>query len=380
MDVTRLKDSWKKVAAYGDEVPLFFYSTLFLTHPETRRLFPVSMSGQRDRLVGALGRIVSDVDRVDELVPFLQQLGRDHRKFAVVAEHYPAVGQALLHTLSHFLGPEWTPELAEDWEEAYGLVAKVMTEAADEAATTTPPWWDARVVWHERRTADIAALCVQPEYQLDYTPGQSLAVESRLRPNVWRYFTPANAPRRNGTIDFHVRLVGGGPLSTALVQGVAAGDTLRLGAPVGDRLTLTGGRDVLMVAGGTGLAPFKAMLESMRAQVAQGGPQRRAHLFVGAPYARDHYDYPALHEMAGECPWLRVVPCVSREPARPGAEAGDAVDVALRYGPWSQEDVYVCGSPEMVNGSLQRLAAAGIPAERIRYEDFDTTSTSGGNP
>lgn len=235
MDVTRLKDSWKKVAAYGDEVPLFFYSTLFLTHPETRRLFPVSMSAQRDRLVAALGRIVSDVDRVDELLPFLQQLGRDHRKFAVVAEHYPAVGQALLHTLSHFLGPEWTPDLAEDWEEAYGLVAKVMTEAADEAAATTPPWWDARVVWHERRTADIAALRVQPEYQLDYTPGQSVAVESRLRPNVWRYFTPANAPRRNGTVDLHVRLVGGGPVSTALVQGVAAGDTLRLGAPVGDR-------------------------------------------------------------------------------------------------------------------------------------------------
>lgn len=84
--------------------------------------------------------------------------------------------------------------------------------------------------------------------------------------------------------------------------------------------------------------------------------------------------------MAGQCPWLTVVPCVSREPARPGAEAGDAVDVALRYGPWSQEDVYVCGSPEMVDGSLKRLAEAGIPAERIRYEDFDTTSTSGGNP
>nr|WP_156000937.1 globin domain-containing protein [Streptomonospora sp. PA3] len=371
-----MKDSWKKVAAYGDEVPLFFYSTLFLTHPETRKLFPVSMAGQRDRLVGALGRIVSDVDRVDELVPFLQQLGRDHRKFAVVAEHYPAVGQALLHTLAHFLGPEWKPELAEDWSEAYGLVAKVMQEAADEAATTTPPWWEARVIRHERRTADVAVLCVQPEYELDFTPGQSVAVESRLRPNVWRYFTPANAPRRNGTIDFHVRLVGGGPLSTALVQGVQPGDTLRLGAPVGNRLTLGERRDVLMLAGGTGLAPFKAMLEQMRAE----GTERRAHLFVGAPYARDHYDYPALHEMTRECPWLRVVPCVSREPARPGVEAGDAVDVALRYGSWSQEDVYVCGSPEMVTGSLRRLAAAGIADERIRYEDFDSSSTSGGNP
>ncbi|GAB3463540.1 FAD-binding oxidoreductase [Streptomonospora sediminis] len=379
MDVTRLKDSWKKVAAYGDEVPLFFYSTLFLTHPETRALFPVSMSAQRDRLVGALGRIVSDVDRVDELVPFLQSLGRDHRKFAVVAEHYPAVGQALLHTLAHFLGPEWKPDLAEDWSEAYGLVAKVMQEAADEAAHTSPPWWEARVIKHERRTADVAVLSVQPEYELDFVPGQSVAVESRVRPNVWRYFTPANAPRRNGTIDFHVRLVGGGPLSTALVQGVQPGDSLRLGAPVGDKLVLRPGSDVLMIAGGTGLAPFKAMLEQMRNDAARGAG-RRAHLFVGAPYARDHYDYPALHEMTRSCPWLRVVPCVSREDPRPGVEAGDAVDVALRYGTWPQDDVYVCGSPEMVTGTLRRLAEAGIARERTRYEDFDSTSTSGGNP
>lgn len=380
MDVTRLKDSWKKVASYGDEVPLFFYSTLFLTHPETRPLFPVSMAGQRDRLVGALGRIVSDVDRVDELMPFLQNLGRDHRKFAVVAEHYPAVGQALLHTLAHFLGEEWKPELAEDWNEAYGLVSKVMIEAAEQAAHTSPPWWQARIMKHERRTADVAVISVQPEYELDYTPGQSLAVESQLRPNVWRYYTPANAPRRNGTIDFHIRLVGGGPLSTALVQGVQTGDTLRLGSPVGDRLTLKGHRDVLMIAGGTGIAPFKAMLEQMRTEAAEGLASRRAHLFVGAPYARDHYDYPELHAMTRECPWLRVVPCVSREPVRPGAEAGDAIDVAMRYGPWSQEDVYVCGSPEMVSGTMQRLEEAGVPRDRTRFEDFDSTSTSGGNP
>src|SRR5699024_3608282 len=153
------------------------------------------------------------------------------------------------------------PDLADDWNEAYGLVSQVMIEAAKQAAHTSPPWWQARVIKHERRTADVAVISVQPEYELDYEPGQSLAVETRLRANVWRYYTPANAPRRSGTIDFHIRLVGGGPLSTALVQGVRTWDALRLGPPVGDRLTLAGHRGVLMVAGGTGVAPFKAMLE-----------------------------------------------------------------------------------------------------------------------
>ena len=66
------------------------------------------MANQRDKLVGALGRVVSNVDDLDSVVPVLQQLGRDHRRFAVVRDHYPAVGQALLATLEHFSGTDWT--------------------------------------------------------------------------------------------------------------------------------------------------------------------------------------------------------------------------------------------------------------------------------
>jgi hemoglobin-like flavoprotein len=130
MDTAALKSSWEQVAKCGDEVPLFFYSHLFLSHPEVRTMFPVSMAGQRDRLVAALGRIVSHVDDLPEVTPFIQQLGRDHRRFSVVADHYSAVGSSLLVTLKHFLGAAWTEELASDWAAAYGLIARVMVEAA----------------------------------------------------------------------------------------------------------------------------------------------------------------------------------------------------------------------------------------------------------
>jgi hemoglobin-like flavoprotein len=104
LDVQRLKDSFARVAMHGDAVPLFFYSDLFLRHPETRELFPVSMAAQRDRLVHALARIVSDVDHLDALRGYVQDLGREHRKFGAVAGHYPAVGTSLLATLAHFKG------------------------------------------------------------------------------------------------------------------------------------------------------------------------------------------------------------------------------------------------------------------------------------
>ena len=56
-DALLLRESWTAVATYGDQVPLHFYATLFLHHPEVRDLFPVGMAGQRDRLVAALGHI-----------------------------------------------------------------------------------------------------------------------------------------------------------------------------------------------------------------------------------------------------------------------------------------------------------------------------------
>src|SRR5689334_4750290 len=144
-----MRKNFEQVAANGDEVPLFFYSHLFLSHPETRTMFPVSMMQQRDRLFAALGHIVAKVDDVDELVPYLQQLGRDHRKFGTVTAHYPAVGASLLATLAHFGGDDWTPELEADWTAAYGLVADVMSGAA-EADADSPPFWEAKVVAHER--------------------------------------------------------------------------------------------------------------------------------------------------------------------------------------------------------------------------------------
>ena len=364
MDISRLRASWHTVAGYGGQVPLFFYSTLFLLRPAAREMFPASMAAQRDKLFAALGQIVAHVDDLDTAVPYLRQLGQDHRKFSVEPDHYPAVGQALLTTLEHFLRDDWTPQLAADWTAAYTLVADVMLGAAEASAETTPPWWDGEVVRHERRTPDVAVLTVRTGEPLDYLPGQSVAVETALRPRLWRYYTPANPPHHDGTLELHVRLVDGGPVSSALVQAVRPGDVLRLGAPVGSALTLDHKRDVVMLAGGTGLAPFKALL----AQIAEEGFGRRAQLFVGARSARDFYDVDAVLALARAAPGLRVVP-VAEDAAFAGAR-GRLVDAALPYGPWPGHEIYLCGSEAMVTATRTALMNAGIEADRIHWEDF----------
>jgi NAD(P)H-flavin reductase/hemoglobin-like flavoprotein len=366
VDAQALKDSWQWVARSGDQVPLFFYSALFLAHPETRDMFPVSMAGQRDRLVRALGHIVSNVDRLDDVVPFVQQLGRDHRKFAVVAGHYPAVGEALLATLGHFLGDRWTPALAENWAQAYGVVADVMIAAAAEASKTSPPWWEAEIIGHESRTLGIAVIRARPNYAYPFRAGQSASVSIGMRTRLWRFYSMANAPRQDNTIDLHVRVVDGGRASMALARGAQRGDILRLSAPVGNRLTLdprTSG-DLLLIAGGTGLAPLKALVE----QVAYEGPQCRVHLVVGARRREELYDMEALAKLDATHPWLTVTPVVSHDVFYRG-EQGYAVDVALRHG-WRGQEVFVCGSEAMVQATLARLVDAGVPPERIHFDEF----------
>jgi NAD(P)H-flavin reductase/hemoglobin-like flavoprotein len=377
MDPDALKNSWALVAKAGDEVPLFFYSHLFLSHPEVREMFPVSMAAQRDKLVGALGAVVSNAAQLDEVVPFLQQLGRDHRRFGAVADHYSAVGGSLLATLQHFLGAAWTPELAADWAAAYGLVSSVMVQAAEESAEDdAPAWWPGEVLGVDRRTMDVTVVQIHPEQPLDYRPGQSVAMEIPYRPRRWRYFSPANAPRQDGSFELHIGLVPGGQVSGPAVRSLKRGDAVRIGAPVGESLKLPEdtGRDVLMIAGGTGLAPFRAMLEQLdRRAATQQVP--RVHLFHGARMPWNLYEHKQLSNLT-QRPWFSYTPVVSDDTSYPGRR-GQVGAVAAGHGPWADRTALVCGSPAMVRHTVAELTAAGVPATAIHTESLGTTTSAG---
>jgi NAD(P)H-flavin reductase len=311
-------------------------------------------------------KIVSQVDNAHELTGFLQGLGRDHRKFGAVAEHYGAVRDSLLATLEHFSGPEWSAELAADWMGAYRLVAGVMTAAAARDEEVHPAWWRGTVLSCERRGFDIAVLQVRPEPRLEFAAGQSVAIECPRRPRLWRYYSMANAPREDGTVEFHVRMIDGGAVSMALTDGQVVGQELRLGPPVG-ALTLdaSSGRDIVMVAGSTGLAPLKALAQ----QVARMAEPPRVHMFFGARTAEELYDLPALDKMAGEHSWLTVVSVTTADPRFAG-EKGPVADVVARRGSWAGHEAYLAGPTEMVAAVAARLAAAGTPPGRIHVEDF----------
>ena len=214
-----------------------------------------------------------------------------------------------------------------------------MIEAADEAAEQ-PAWWDADVVGHERRTIDVAVLQVRPRAPLRLRwPGQSVSLETDLRPRLWRYYSPANAPRPDGLLELHVKARDGGPVSSALVRRVGVGDVLRLGPPVG-HLALR-----------RRLRPRPAARRRRHgAGAAQGpgrpgrpaGPPRRVDLFAGFRTEDQVYDRADLRRLEQENPWLTVTFAVSEDKVS-GLEHGDIGDVVLRHGPWLSREVCVAG-------------------------------------
>src|SRR3954466_14427742 len=138
-----IRRSFAVVEPQSEELGRHFYGMLFSCAPETRDLFPVNMEVQRSRLLRALVHVVQMVDRPDDLAPFLEQLGRDHRKFGVLTSHYEAVGTALLAAVKKYAGTAWTPAVEMAWAEAYTIMARSMQEAA--AADDGPAFWRATV-------------------------------------------------------------------------------------------------------------------------------------------------------------------------------------------------------------------------------------------
>jgi NAD(P)H-flavin reductase len=85
---------------------------------------------------------------------------------------------------------------------------------------------------------------------------------------------------------------------------------------------------------------------------------------------------PALHKLVHGDERLQVVPCVSDDTAMGGmVESGSAVDVALRHGPWPDHEIYVCGSPTMVDGTLARLEQSETPLSRVHIDELGHEET-----
>jgi NAD(P)H-flavin reductase/hemoglobin-like flavoprotein len=360
-----LKESWTLVEDQQDKVAQYFYARIFLSDPRLRELFPIQMDVQRARLLRAIVTAVQSIEDPEGFDDYLRGLGRDHRKFRVESVHYGAVGQALVDALRAFAGDQWSPAHEQAWQDAYRVIARKMLGGALE--DTNPPFWHAEIVRHERRARDIAVFTVRPMQPYPYRAGQYASIESDYHPRVWRVYSMANAPRPDNTMDFHVRAVGAGWLSGALVRRARVGDRIRIAAPMGSMtVDPRSDRNIVCIAGGTGLGPIKALVD----ELTRTNRIRWVHVFVGARESDDLYDLDDFKRLSVDFPWLTVTPVVSDDDPTWVGERGGVADVVRANGPWNDHDMFVSGPAAMVHYTLGILAEMGVPSVRIKYDAF----------
>jgi NAD(P)H-flavin reductase/hemoglobin-like flavoprotein len=343
----------------------YFYARLFIISPDARALFPTSMIAQRERMFAALRKLVWSLDSGSECAELLARLGREHRRFGVLDKHYDAFFTALRDTVEQYAGCGWTPETASAWQDALDYFAAGMRAAAA-AAQDSPPWWIAEIVSHELRSPGVAVVRLRTEQPLPYQAGQYVPVQVTKWPRIWRPYSVATAPRPGRLLELHVRAVPGGLVSNALVYHSDVGDCVLLG-DAGGAMTLTASdRDLLCLAGGTGLAPIKAIVEqAITADKAASHP-RKITLFVGARQHFDLYDLEDLQLLEATSPSLRVIPVLSEQPGYSGL-TGTLPDAVGKQELRENTEAYICGPPAMVRQTAAVLAAT-IPASHIQHD------------
>lgn len=368
--VSTVRETFAAVEPAGPAAASWFFEHFFAANPRYRKYFTGEQAAQDRRLYLAVRRIVQDLDRPGEYLPYLRRLALRQRKFGLRAAHYEAFGVSLLATLEHFCGKQWDDRAAAAWQAGYGLAAAVMLGAAADADAAAPAFWEAEVVGHELIAPDVARLTLRPLQDPErpgpyaYRAGQYAALETPSLVWAWRDYSFASAPRADGPgeVEFHVQAGRPGGVGEVLVRATEAGQRLRLAAAEGELAfpSAERARRLLAVGHGTGAAPIRALIEEAIA----AGDRRPATVLLVSDEG-PHYLAGAFAELAQQHPALTV------ETA--GADSAEAVmalaaDQYARGGGWG---AVLVGPGALVEQWRLILVEAGVDPADVATDLFD---------
>lgn len=219
----------------------------------------------------------------------------------------------------------------------------------------------------------LLRIALAPSEEIDIIPGQYVQIETpaykKTPEPVYRAYSVATDPLDRTHIDLCIRLVPNGICTTYIFEHLKVGQTLKLNGPYGDfRLTDTE-KDMIFIAGGSGMAPFLSML----AHIKNAGITRKVSYFFGARARRDLICMAEMAEYEKALPNFKFIPCLSQ--AAPDdqwtGETGLVTDVVKRHCPdLSNMEAYLCGSPGMIDASIAALTGNGMPQANIAYDKF----------
>jgi NAD(P)H-flavin reductase/ferredoxin len=223
----------------------------------------------------------------------------------------------------------------------------------------------------ELLTADIARVRFDLGGEtMGFVAGQFVNVEipgtASSGGGLLRTFSLANAPSDPGVVELIVKLYPDGAFSQFL-RDAPVGTAVRIFGPYGQLKVHLSHRPILMIAGGSGLAPLLSMLRDLVAKECD----RPVSLFFGARSEADLYIVEEIREIGSRLAAFEFVPVLSQSWTQdwPG-ETGMVTDAIGRWRPELAHDVYMCGPPPMIDAAVPLLRAAGVRPRNIYFDAF----------
>ncbi|MFK3648418.1 ferredoxin--NADP reductase [Lysobacter enzymogenes] len=214
---------------------------------------------------------------------------------------------------------------------------------------------------------------------LDYIPGQFIQVHFQYADGTAtkRSYSLAtlhdHAMGPGETVEIAVSYVAGGA-ATALFEGLREGDAVQASGPFGRfcLMPADANRRYLLIATGTGVTPYRAMLPQLEQQIRERGIE--VVLLFGARTPEELLYGDEFRAFAERVPGFRFVPCFSRElPADPHPDVrhGYVQQFLAEFAPDGNGDIaYLCGNPNMVDACFEALKGYGLAVPQIRREKY----------
>lgn len=263
---------------------------------------------------------------------------------------------------------------ADEAEQGYVLTCQMRAEsdcvirvpASSDLCKTQQASFEAAISAVRQLSDSTIALSIKGEAlnQLAFLPGQyvNLKVPGSEQTRAYSF----SSLQKGGEVSFLIRNVPGGLMSSFLTGLAKAGDSMTLAGPLGSFYLREIKRPLLLLAGGTGLAPFTAMLE----KIAEQGSAHPLHLIYGVTNDFDLVEMDKLEALAARIPNFSYSACVANPDSQYPHKGYVTQHIEPKHLNDGEVDIYLCGPPPMVEAVSRFIREQGIAPANFYYEKF----------
>jgi len=369
------------LAEHGPRITKAMYGRLF-QDAHIARLFNQAnqkSGAQHFALAEAVLAYARNIDNLGALGGAVERIAQKHVGYAILPEHYPYVGDALLAAIKDVLGDDATPEILEAWGEAYWFLADILKDREkairDDIIAQPAGWTDWRrfVIVERRAESDtILSFILRPQdggAVVPHKPGQYLTLRFDLagRPGIIRNYSVSCGPNTD-----HYRITvkrePQGEASRFLHDHAAVGTVLECTPPAGDfHLADRPSRPVVLLSGGVGLTPMVSMMEDIAAR----HPELSVFYIHGTTSRQVHALDQQVRYLAQRHGKTRMATFYEQPGHSDDAESGRVtLDWLQSNVPLKEADIYICGPRPFLRHFVSEFVAAGVPSDQIHYEFF----------